>query len=87
MKINESNKQDDYNDVFNNLQDYMLNEANIKRSLEMKLETTNIRALKGKTEEKIMGPKNIIFVPKEKEAYKNTYFTKDIKDKNKINIK
>jgi len=26
-------------------------------------------------------------VEKEKEAYKNTYFTKDIKDKNKINIK
>ena len=60
--------EDNYNHVFNNLQDYMLNEANIKRSLEMKLETTNIRALKGKTEEKIMGPKNIIFVPKEKDT-------------------
>jgi len=60
--------EDNYNHVFNNLQDYMLNEANIKRSLEMKLETTNIRALKGKNEEKIMGPKNIIFVPKEKDT-------------------
>lgn len=59
--------QDDYNHVFNNLQDYMLSEENIKKTLVMKLETS-VRSFKSKMEDKNMKPKSSIFVPKEKDS-------------------
>jgi hypothetical protein len=59
--------QDDYNHVFNNLQDYMLSEENIKKTLVMKIET-NVRTFKSKMEDKNMKPKSSIFVPKEKDS-------------------
>jgi hypothetical protein len=59
--------QDDYNHVFNNLQDYMLSEENIKKTLVMKMET-NTRTFKSKIEDKIMKPKSSIFVPREKDS-------------------
>ena len=67
MKINESNKKDDYNDVFNNLQDYMLDESNIRKSLEMKM-ITNKETFKSKNEDKNIKPKSSIFVPREKDT-------------------
>ena len=67
MKINESNKKDDYNDVFNNLQDYMLDESNIRKSLEMKMQT-NKDTFKSKNEDKNIKPKSSIFVPREKDT-------------------
>ena len=67
MKINEPNKRDDYNDVFNNLQDYMLDESNIRKSLEMKM-TTNKETFKSKNEDKNIKPKSSIFVPREKDT-------------------
>ena len=38
----------DYNDVIKNLQDYMLDEANIKKALEMKICSTNNKPINGK---------------------------------------
>ena len=67
MKINEPNKSDDYNDVFNNLQDYMLDESNIRKSLEMKMQT-NKDNFKSKNEDKNIKPKSSIFVPREKDT-------------------
>ena len=67
MKINESNKKDDYNDVFNNLQDYMLDESNIRKSLEMKMQK-NKDTFKSKNEDKNIKPKSSIFVPREKDT-------------------
>lgn len=63
--INDNN----YNHVFNNLQDYMLDETNIKKALEMKLQT-EIRSFKSKNENihKELKPKNTIFMPKEKDS-------------------
>ena len=67
MKINEPNKSDDYNDVFNNLQDYMLDESNIRKSLEMKMQT-NKDTFKSKNEDKNVKSKSSIFVPREKDT-------------------
>jgi hypothetical protein len=67
MKLNEPNKSDDYNHVFNNLQDYMLDESNIRKSLEMKM-TTNKETFKSKNEDKNIKPKTSIFVPREKDS-------------------
>lgn len=67
MKANEHNKRDDYNDVFNNLQDYMLDESNIRKSLEMKM-ITNKETFKSKNEDKNIKPKSSIFVPREKDT-------------------
>ena len=39
--IQNTNTNTNYNDVIKNLQDYMLDEANIKKALEMKIESTN----------------------------------------------
>ncbi len=64
MNLNEI----DYNHVFNNLQDYMLDEINIKRSLEMKIESKTITPLKSKNEDKLLKPKNKIFIPREKDT-------------------
>ena len=62
---------DNYNHVFNNLQDYMLNETNIKRALEMKIQT-EMRSFKSKNDNenksKDLKPKNTIFVPREKDS-------------------
>ena len=65
MSINEYN----YNHVFDNLQDYMLDEINIKRSLEMKIQK-EITPFKSKNENssKILKPKNTIFIPIEKDT-------------------
>jgi hypothetical protein len=61
----------DYNHVFNNLQDYMLDETNIKRSLEMKMQT-EMRSFKSKNDNenkcKDLKPKNTIFIPREKDS-------------------
>ena len=66
MKTND-NRGDDYNHVFNNLQDYMLDESNIRKSLEMKIQT-NKDAFKSKNEDKNSKPKGSIFVPREKDT-------------------
>ena len=39
LKNNNNNNNNDYNHVINNLQDYTLDETNIKRALEMKIDT------------------------------------------------
>jgi hypothetical protein len=61
----------DYNHVFNNLQDYMLDETNIKRSLEMKMQT-EMRSFKSKNDNenkcKDLKPKNTVFIPREKDS-------------------
>jgi hypothetical protein len=67
MKINEANKSDDYNHVFNNLQDYMLDESNIRKSLEMKMQT-NKETFKSKNEDKNNKSKGSIFIPREKDT-------------------
>ena len=65
--INDNN----YNYVFNNLQDYMLDETNIKRSLEMKTQT-EMRSFKSKNDNenksKDLKTKSTIFVPREKDS-------------------
>lgn len=63
--INDNN----YNHVFNNLQDYMLDETNIKRTLEMKTHS-ELSSFKSKNENfcKEQKPKNTIFIPKEKDS-------------------
>ena len=50
--MTDKNKNENYNDVMKNLQDYMLDEANIKRSLEMKIGSTN-KPLNGKDSNKV----------------------------------
>jgi hypothetical protein len=60
----------DYNHVFNNLQDYMLDETNIKRALEMKMQT-ELRSFKSKNENNCKDLKpnnNTIFIPREKDS-------------------
>jgi hypothetical protein len=61
----------DYNHVFNNLQDYMLDETNIKRSLEMKMQT-EMSSFKSKNDNenkcKDLKPKNTVFIPREKDS-------------------
>jgi hypothetical protein len=72
-KITEINKmtsqEDNYNHVFNNLQDYMLDETNIKKALEMKM-TKIDTAFNEKKQDKYkeLKPKNGIFIPKEKDT-------------------
>jgi hypothetical protein len=63
--INDNN----YNHVFNNLQDYMLDETNIKKTLEMKTHS-ELSSFKSKNENicKEQKPKNTIFIPKEKDS-------------------
>jgi len=59
-----------YNDVINSLQDYMLDEANIKRALEMKLESRNKPIIKSKGDNKDTNKplKPALFVPREKDT-------------------
>jgi len=67
----ESNNNDNYNHVFNNLQDYMLDEQNIKKSLEIKMQS-EIHSFKSKNDNenryKDVKPKNNIFIPREKDS-------------------
>jgi hypothetical protein len=68
-----SNKNANYNDVIKNLQDYMLDEVNIKRALEMKLDSRNKHASKEKEKEKYNYEekpklKPALFVPREKDT-------------------
>lgn len=53
-----------YNDVLNNLQDYMLDEENINRVLEMKIVPVN----KEKIQINFVKPKKNIFIPREKDT-------------------
>ena len=65
------NNNDDYNHVFNNLQDYTLDEINIKRALEMKIERfKNVDKTKEytKNKESESNNKSTLFVPKEKDT-------------------
>ena len=65
------NGNENYNDVIKNLQDYMLDEANIKKSLEMKVEsiTKPIKdSNKYNGELKIKPLKPTLFVPREKDT-------------------
>ena len=53
-----------YNDVLNKLQDYMLDEENINRALEMKIVHLN----KEKNQINFVKPKKNIFIPREKDT-------------------
>ena len=53
-----------YNDVLKNLQDYMLDEENIDRALEMKIVTVN----KEKTQTTFVKTKKNLFIPREKDT-------------------
>jgi hypothetical protein len=70
--IKNKNGSANYNDVINSLQDYMLDEANIKRALELKIESTNKPNMKDSKkyicEEKIKTVKPALFVPREKDT-------------------
>ena len=68
-----TNKNENYNDVMKKLQDYILDEANIKRALEMKIGSTN-KAIIGKDSNKVtyqkeeLSKKPSIFIPREKDT-------------------
>ncbi len=69
----ESIQNTNYNDVIKNLQDYMLDEVNIKRALEMKLDSRNKPTSKEKEKEKYNCQdkpklKPALFVPREKDT-------------------
>ena len=70
--IQNTNTNTNYNHVIKNLQDYMLDEANIKKSLEMKLETTHKqKSYNDKDKDKTQYNKSkdpSIFVPREKDS-------------------
>jgi hypothetical protein len=66
-------QNENYNDVMKKLQDYMLDEANIKRALEMKIGSTN-KAVTLKDSNKVnyqkedLTKKPSIFIPREKDT-------------------
>ena len=65
------NTNSNYNDVIKKLQDYMLDETNMKRMLEMKIESTTNKArssIKDKEKEKDKVLKPALFIPKEKDT-------------------
>jgi len=73
--MTDKNKNENYNDVMKKLQDYMLDEANIKRSLEMKIGSTNRPGtLNRKDSNKLTyqkeeaSKKPSIFIPREKDT-------------------
>ena len=67
-------QNENYNDVMKKLQDYILDEANIKKALEMKFSSTNNKALNGKDSNKVtyekeaLSKKPSIFIPREKDT-------------------
>jgi plasmid maintenance system killer protein len=67
-------QNENYNDVMKKLQDYILDEANIKKALEMKFSSTNNKALNGKESNKVtyekeaLSKKPSIFIPREKDT-------------------
>ena len=68
-----TNKNENYNDVMKKLQDYMLDEANIKKALEMKIDSTNkdiIRKDSNKVtyQKEDLIKKPSIFIPREKDT-------------------
>ena len=66
------NTNTNYNDVIKNLQDYMLDETNMKKALEMKIESTNKNPIKESnkynSETKIKPLKPSLFIPREKDT-------------------
>ena len=72
--MTETNKNENYNHVFDKLQDYMLDEANIKKALEMKICSTNNKPINGKDSNKVnyqkedLTKKPSIFIPREKDT-------------------
>ena len=72
--IQNTNTNTNYNDVMKNLQDYMLDEANIKKTLEMKIGSTNNKPINGKESNKVTYEKEVlikkpsIFIPREKDT-------------------
>ena len=71
--MTETNKNENYNDVMKKLQDYMLDEGNIKKALEMKIGSTN-KAVTLKDSNKVnyqkeeLSKKPSIFIPREKDT-------------------
>ena len=71
--MTETNKNENYNHVFDKLQDYMLDEANIKKALEMKIGSTN-KTTTGKDSNKVnyqkeeASKKPSLFIPREKDT-------------------
>lgn len=67
-------QNENYNDVMKKIQDYMLDEANIKKALEMKFGSTNNKPLNGKDSNKVnyqkeeASKKPSLFVPREKDT-------------------
>jgi hypothetical protein len=66
-------KNENYNDVMKKLQDYMLDEANIKKALEMKINSTNRHSTlkesnKVNYEKQDLIKKPALFVPREKDT-------------------
>jgi hypothetical protein len=57
-----------YNHVIQNLQDYILDETNIKKSLEMKIESRNKPIVNSKEKEKENSLKSTLFIPREKDT-------------------
>jgi hypothetical protein len=68
-----TNKNENYNDVIKKLQDYILDEANIKKALEMKIGSTN-KAVTLKDSNKLnyqkeeLSKKPALFIPREKDT-------------------
>jgi hypothetical protein len=67
-------EKENYNDVMKKLQDYILDETNIKKALEMKIDSTNNKPLNGKDSNKLnyqkeeASKKPTLFVPREKDS-------------------
>jgi hypothetical protein len=73
MTDTNTNKNENYNHVFDKLQDYMLDESNIKKALEMKIGSTNrpgsLKDSNKVTYEKAdLSKKPSIFIPREKDT-------------------
>ena len=73
MQNTNMNTNTNYNHVIKNLQDYMLDETNMKRMLEMKIESTNKNgsSIKEKNKDKFCKnniEKPSIFIPREKDT-------------------
>jgi len=65
-------QNENYNDVMKKLQDYMLDEVNIKKALEMKFGSTNNKPIKDSNkvnyEKEALSKKPSIFIPREKDT-------------------
>ena len=73
--MTDTKQNENYNDVMKKLQDYMLDEVNIKKALEMKMVSTNRPGtLNGKDTNKVnyqkedLTKKPSIFIPREKDT-------------------